>query len=154
MWCCYLTCDAGIYRVAQQQITDRNAIAQDVDRDMGDTLLPAIEVWAYVQSVPEDGLAIIGLGKRDAAFDSGLPTAVRHFRPGADDKPRVVPKEWVTTKLMDQHAYLEIPTGADLQVGDMLGFEISHPCLTFDKWRYLALVDANYNVLEAIPTFF
>jgi D-serine dehydratase len=151
---CYLTCDAGIYRVAQQQITDRNNVARDVDRDMGDTLLPAIEVWAYVQSVPEAGLAIIGLGKRDAAFDSGLPVAVRHFRPGAHDKPSVVPKEWVTTKLMDQHAYLHIPEGADLQVGDMLGFEISHPCLTFDKWRYLALVDADYNVLEAIPTFF
>ena len=55
---------------------------------------------------------------------------------------------------MDQHAYLQIPDNADLKVGDMLGFEISHPCLTFDKWRYLALVDAQYNVLEALPTFF
>jgi D-serine dehydratase len=36
----------------------------------------------------------------------------------------------------------------------MLGFDISHPCLTFDKWRYVALVDGQYNVLEAIPTYF
>ena len=151
---CYLTCDAGIYRLAQQQITDRNSIAQDVDGDLGDTLLPAIEIWAYVQSVPEPGLAIIGLGKRDAAFDAGLPVPVWHFRPGANDKPMVAPKEWTTTKLMDQHAYLQVPEDADLKVGDMLGFEISHPCLTFDKWRYLALVDAQYNVLEAIATFF
>ncbi len=151
---CYLTCDAGIYRVAQQQITERNHIAQDVDRDLGDTLLPALEVWAYVQSVPEPGLAIVGLGKRDAAFDSGLPVPVWHYRPGTQNGPKAVPTEWTTIKLMDQHAYLQIPESADLQVGDMLGFEISHPCLTFDKWRYLALVDADYNVLEAIPTFF
>lgn len=151
---CYLTCDAGIYREAQQHITHRNGIAREVDLSLGETLLPALEVWAYVQSVPEPTLAIIGLGKRDAAFDAGLPVPVRHFRPGAPGEPSTVPKDWTTTKLMDQHAYLQIPKGADLRVGDMLGFEISHPCLTFDKWRYLALVDAHYNVLDAIPTCF
>jgi D-serine dehydratase len=151
---CYLTSDAGIYREAQQQITGRNRIAQAVDRQLGDTLLPAIEVWAYVQSMPEAGLAIVGLGKRDAAFDSGLPTPVWHFRPGTQNKPKPVPERWSTTKLMDQHAYLQIPADADLKVGDMLGFEISHPCLTFDKWRYITLVDADYNVLAAIPTSF
>jgi D-serine dehydratase len=151
---CYLTCDAGIYREAQQRITSRNRIAQEVDRTMGNTLVSAIEVWAYVQSVPQAGLAIVGLGKRDAAFDSGLPVPIWHYRPGSHHKPIAVPKEWSTTKLMDQHAYLHFPDPADLKVGDMLGFDISHPCLTFDKWRYLALVDAQYNVLEAVPTFF
>ena len=151
---CYLTSDAGLYRVAQQQISRRNRTAQAVDGHLGETLLPALEVWAYVQSVPEPGLAIVGLGKRDAAFDAGLPTAIWHFRPGRSERPGVVPPEWITTKLMDQHAYLQIPEDADLQVGDMLGFAISHPCLTFDKWRYLALVDGHYNVLEAIQTFF
>jgi hypothetical protein len=29
--------------------------------------------------------------------------------------------------LMDQHAYLRIPAGADLKVGDMIAFDISHP---------------------------
>lgn len=151
---CYLTSDAGLYRVAQQQISSRNRIAQAVDRHLGETLLPALEVWAYVQSVPEPGLAIAGLGKRDAAFDAGLPVAVWHVRPGRDEKPGAVPPGWITSKLMDQHAYLQIPEDADLQVGDMLGFAISHPCLTFDKWRYLALVDGQYNVLEAIQTCF
>ena len=55
---------------------------------------------------------------------------------------------------MDQHLYLAMPHQADLHVGDMLAFEISHPCLTFDKWRYLTIVDAKYNLLETFPTFF
>jgi D-serine dehydratase len=150
---CYLTSDAGIYRVAQEQISERNGIARNVDGQLDGTLQSTMEVWAYVQSVPEPGLAIVGLGKRDAAFDAGLPMPVWHCRPGSD-KVTVAPQAWVTTKLMDQHAYLEIPADADLRVGDMLGFEISHPCLTFDKWRYLTVVDEQYNVLEAIPTFF
>jgi len=33
--------------------------------------------------------------------------------------------------MMDQHAYLRITEGDDLCVGDMIGFDISHPCLTF-----------------------
>jgi D-serine dehydratase len=151
---CYLTSDAGVYRVAQREITGRNGHAREVDEEVGGTLENALEVWAYVQSVPEPGLAIVGLGKRDAAFDSGLPVPVRQFRPGVHDKPIAAAQEWITTRLMDQHAFLEIPKDADLEVGDLLGFEISHPCLTFDKWRYLALVDAEYNVLEAIPTYF
>lgn len=151
---CYLTSDAGVYRAAQEQISRRNRIAQEVDRQLGGTLLPALEVWAYVQSLPEPGLAIVGLGKRDAAFDAGLPQPVWHFRPGQHRAPVAPPKVWTTTKLMDQHAFLQISDAGNLQVGDMLGFEISHPCLTFDKWRYVALVDDHYNVVEAIPTAF
>lgn len=151
---CYLTSDAGIYRVAQQEIGQRNSVAKEVDKQRGATLQSALEVWAYVQSVPEPGLAIVGMGKRDVAFDSGLPVAVWHFRPGVHQKPVRASSAWETTKLMDQHAYLQIPQDADIKVGDMLGFEISHPCLTFDKWRYVAMVDENYNVLEAVPTYF
>ncbi|WP_047498230.1 amino acid deaminase [Terriglobus sp. TAA 43] len=151
---CYLTSDAGIYRVAQQEIGQRNSIARAVDTDRGSTLQSALEVWAYVQSVPEPGLAIVGMGKRDVAFDSGLPVAVWHFRPGVHREPARASSAWETVKLMDQHAYLQVPQDADIKVGDMLGFEISHPCLTFDKWRYVAMVDESYNVLEAIPTYF
>lgn len=151
---CYLTCDAGMYRTAQQHITQRNSIARAVDEQLGGTLRSAMEVWAYVQSVPESGRAIVGLGKRDAAFDVGLPAPVWHFRPGLHTQPTAVPADWTTIKLMDQHAYLAIPETAGLRAGDMLGFEISHPCLTFDKWRYVTIVDAEYNVLKAIPTYF
>ena len=116
--------------------------------------MSAIEVWAHVQSVPEPGLAVVGLGKRDAAFDAGLPAPVLHFRPRSPEQLMAVPEDWTTTKLMDQHLYLEIPAHAGLFVGDMLAFEVSHPCLTFDKWRYVMLVDENYELLGALPTFF
>jgi D-serine dehydratase len=36
----------------------------------------------------------------------------------------------------------------------MLAFDISHPCLTFDKWRQLLVVDDRYRVTEVIETFF
>ena len=75
---CYLTHDVGIYRKAQEQIQQRNSVAAR----MGAGLLPALQLWAYVQSVPEPESAIVALGKRDAAFDAGLPTPALHFRPG------------------------------------------------------------------------
>ena len=38
------------------------------------------------------------------------------------------------------------------QVGDKVGLGISHPCTTFDKWRWMAVVDRNYDVVDAIVT--
>jgi D-serine dehydratase len=146
---CYLTHDVGIYREAQQQIRVRNPVA----RNMDSSLVPALQLWAYVQSVPEPHKAILGLGKRDAAFDAGLPAPGLHHRPG-QAAPRAAPDTWKLTKMMDQHAYLEIPDGADIRVGDMIGLDISHPCLTFDKWRYLAVLDSSYNVMGVVETFF
>jgi D-serine dehydratase len=55
---------------------------------------------------------------------------------------------------MDQHAFLQIGEGDDIKVGDMIGFDISHPCLTFDRWRYLPVLDAGYNVIDVVETFF
>jgi D-serine dehydratase len=57
-------------------------------------------------------------------------------------------------RIMDQHAFLEINSGDDLHVGDMIAFDISHPCLTFDKWRYPAVVDSSYCVIDILETFF
>jgi D-serine dehydratase len=146
---CYLTHDAGIYREAQRQIMQRNSIA----RAMPPGLLPALQLWAYVQSVPEKDLAIITLGKRDAAFDAGLPLPALHFRPG-QDRPVSAPGEWKLTKIMDQHAYLQISENCGVRVGDMIGFDISHPCLTFDKWHYLPVLDSRYQVIDVVETFF
>lgn len=146
---CYLTHDVGIYREAQQEILKRNPIA----REMHSSLQPALQLWAYVQSVPEKERAIVALGKRDAAFDAGLPTPVLHYRPGTA-APVAVPSGWQLTKMMDQHAYLQIAEGDDIRVGDMLGFDISHPCLTFDKWRSLPVLNSNYEVIDIVQTFF
>jgi D-serine dehydratase len=116
-------------------------------------LIPALQVWAYVQSIPEDDKAIIGMGKRDAAFDSGLPVPALHYRPGSA-LPNTTPSHWETTKMMDQHAYLKITTGDDLRVGDMIAFDICHPCLTFDKWRTLPVLNSAYDVVDIVQTFF
>ncbi|RQU64644.1 amino acid deaminase [Burkholderia cenocepacia] len=149
---CYLTHDVGIYKKAQTDVFARNPIA----RSMGEGLLPALQLWAYVQSVPEADRAIVALGKRDAAFDAGLPEPARHFRPGRDTAPRdvVAAEGWAVTGMMDQHAYLQIPPGADVKVGDMVAFDISHPCLTFDKWRQVLVLDPQFRVTEVVETFF
>jgi len=148
---CYLTHDVGIYKKAQNEIFARNPIA----KKMGQGLKPALQLWAYVQSIPEPDRAIIGLGKRDSAFDAGMPEPAKHYRPGTD-APRDVSADdgWEIFGLMDQHAYLRIKPGDDVKVGDMIAFDISHPCLTFDKWRQILVVDPKYRVTEVIETFF
>jgi D-serine dehydratase len=146
---CYLTHDVGAYREAQTRILQNNPIAHK----MNSGLMPALHVWAYVQSIPEAEKAIIGMGKRDAAFDSGLPVPALHYRPGSPT-PLDAPAHWVVTKMMDQHAFLQIRSGDDICVGDMIGFDICHPCLTFDKWRTLPVLNADYQVVDIIQTFF
>ena len=58
------------------------------------------------------------------------------------------------TGLNDQHAYLELPAASPLKVGDLVGFGISHPCTTFDKWQLIYVVDDDYRIVDAIRTFF
>lgn len=146
---CYLTHDVGSYRRAQARILAGNSVAQRMNAG----LLPALQVWAYVQSIPEAQKAIIAMGKRDAAFDSGLPFPAQHFRPGSA-APQPAATHWSLTKMMDQHAYMRIEPGDDLRVGDMIGFDICHPCLTFDKWRTIPIVDAQFQVVDLVQTFF
>jgi len=146
---CYLTHDAGFYREAHAKILERNPVA----REMLQSLQPALQVWAYVQSVPEETRAVIGIGKRDASFDLGLPMPAVHFRPG-ETRPKPAPSHWKLTKMMDQHAYLDIATGDDVRVGDMIAFDISHPCLTFDRWRIIHVIDSEYRVADIVQTFF
>lgn len=151
---CYLSHDVGVYRSAAERINAHNPVAQKMEPG----LLPALQVWAYVQSLPEPGRAIIALGKRDAAFDAGLPTPALHYRPGrvrpGQNAPSAAPQAWKLTAMMDQHAFMQIADGDDIQVGDMIAFDISHPCLTFDKWRQVLLVDEQYRVTDVAETFF
>ena len=146
---CYLTHDAGSYRRAQERILAHNPIAQR----MHSGLIPALQVWAYVQSIPEKETAIVTLGKRDAAFDSGLPMPALHYRPG-DALPNSAAPHWTLTRMMDQHAFLQISPGDNIRIGDMIGFDISHPCLTFDNWRAIPILDASYRVIEIVQTYF
>lgn len=113
-------------------------------------LTPALEMWAQVLSAPEPGLAIAGMGKRDAPFDEGLPvvTGVRR-----DD--RVEPLTGPTvTRLNDHHTYLSVPPGVSLTPGDLVRFGISHPCTAFDKWRDIPVVDDELHVVDVLHTYF
>ncbi|MBV7255303.1 amino acid deaminase [Pacificimonas sp. WHA3] len=147
---CYLTHDSGFYTRAFARICARDGHAPKI----AGALEPALEVWAYVQSIPEPGLAIATMGRRDVSFDMDLPVPLKHFRPREHVHPVDVPEGLNVTGLNDQHAYLNVPDGAELAVGDMLGFGVSHPCTTFDKWKYLFVVDDDYVVTDAIRTFF
>jgi D-serine dehydratase len=147
---CYLTHDSLMFTAAFNQMKLRSpAIAA-----LGEGLRPVIEVWAYVQSRPEAQLIIAGLGKRDVSHDD-MPVPLAWFRPGGGAaRPSAMPPGYRITRLDDQHGYLEIPRDSPLVVGDMVGFGISHPCLTFDKWRVLHLANADYTILDTVRTYF
>jgi D-serine dehydratase len=127
---CYVTHDSGLYERASPIAT---------------ALRAALEIWGAVVSRPEPDLAIVNVGKRDAPYDAGLPVPRR----GADGTELT---GWATIELNDQHAFLH--GGAGLEVGDLVGFGISHPCTAFDKWRVIPVVDDELRVVDAIRTFF
>lgn len=116
-----------------------------------DRMRPALELLAAVLSRPEPGLAIVGFGKRDAPYDVRLPIPAWLRRA---EKTEPFPSGAAVTALNDQHAFVSLPAGADVRVGDVAGFDISHPCTTFDKWRLIPLVDDAYAVVGGIMTFF
>jgi len=144
---CYLTNDHGHYFDLTRELDEREG--------SGPGLRPALEVWSMVLSRPEPTLAILGMGKRDASYDIDLPRVLVRHRPGTGE-PVALADGWRIEKMNDQHAYLRLPEAeaAALQVGDLIGCGISHPCTTFDKWSVLLLVDDAYNVQGAVNTFF
>ena len=86
----------------------------------------------------------------------GAPAVIyvhpRELDPGG---PRVpLDSAFRIARLNDQHAYMEVPADVDVRVGDLVGCGISHPCTTFDKWRWMPIVDDGYAVTGAIVTFF
>lgn len=145
---CYITHDSGMYTHAFEYLRQR---APTLFADGGPE--PALEVWSYVQSRPEPGRAIVMLGKRDVSYDD-MPVAERWFRPGSDAEPAALSPGHKVRALNDQHGYLDLPDDSPLSVGDMVAFGISHPCLTFDKWRVLYVVDDNHDVIGAVRTYF
>ena len=108
-----------------------------------------------MQSCPEPGLAILAVGRRDLSYDLEMPIPLSSVNaPGAAPVP--APADWKVTALNDQHAYLRGsgPELAALKVGDLVALGISHPCTTFDKWRWMPVVDENYTVCDALVTCF
>ncbi|MBP1817731.1 alanine racemase [Mycobacterium sp. OAE908] len=122
----YLTHDDGLYARTSPLRT---------------TLQPALQVWAQVMSRPEPGLALLTMGRRDVSFDQDLPMPL-----GLADSE--------VTKLNDQHAYLRLGGDDGVEVGDWLGFGVSHPCTVFDKWQLIPELDADDRVVGLIRTYF
>lgn len=143
---CYITHDHGNYARFLLQLEQREGLAS--------SLRPALEVWAMVQSVPEPGLALLTCGRRDISYDLELPIPQHHAARG-ERQANAVPADWKISALNDQHAYLRFdPAGLVPAVGDRVGLGISHPCTTFDKWRWLALVEDDGAITGAVSTRF
>ena len=141
---CYVVHDHRSYRDAMVEVKARHP-------ELEGELEPALAVFAHVQSLPEPGLAVVAMGKRDISVDPDLPIPLQLHRPGEPARPLT---GCSVRKVMDQHTMMVIPEHTDLRIGDIVSFGASHPCLTFDKWRQVLRVDGDLNVLEVMPTFF
>ena len=146
---CYLTHDHVHYRKMLKCVGERLQLRE--------TLRPALEVISSVQSCPEAGLALLTMGKRDVSYDMDLPVAIWRAKLG-DKVVSGVPSHWEITALNDQHAYLKFnpatPTLEHPHVGQIIGSGISHPCTTFDKWRWMPIVNDHYLAINAISICF
>jgi D-serine dehydratase len=146
---CYVTHDHGMYERKQSA-----ALLRAGDRERIPRFVPALELWSYVQSIPEEGRAFLTFGKRDCSHDADLPIPL--FSLSAGDKIGLA-REMRNTRvsnLNDQHAYLDLSGDEKLEIGDLVCCGISHPCTAFDKWRVIPVVNDDYEVVDLYRTFF
>ncbi|WP_240630215.1 alanine racemase [Specibacter cremeus] len=112
-------------------------------------LIPALTVRAVVVSAPEDGLVVVGAGKRDLPYDAGLPTLLSACT--ADGAAKAGARATVHT-LFDHHAVLLEAQG--LGVTDIVELGISHPCSAFDRWPEYLVTDTRDHVADVWHTDF
>lgn len=148
---CYITHDSIAFKRAFRRMYERSPDAAAVDVQRPEA---ALLVWAAIQSMPEPGLALATIGKRDISHDWELPVPLHWIRAGEVQIRQQMPAGCEVLRLNDQHAYLRVPEDSGLRVGDIVGFGVSHVCTTFDKWRCLFTVDDDLRVTGAIRTFF
>ncbi|TGJ94528.1 hypothetical protein DLJ96_19210 [Actinotalea fermentans ATCC 43279 = JCM 9966 = DSM 3133] len=130
----------------------------------GEPMHAAAVVWGQVLSVPEPGLVLCGVGRRDVSYDIDLPTAL--WLRTLDENGGLRPAQDLAgarvTGLNDQHLYLMVdptpagsaPVTTQIRPGDVVGFGISHPCTLFDKWRVAAVVGDDDQVVDIVGTEF
>ena len=148
---CYLTHDHVQYHHHLSLVGQRLGLDH--------TLRPALEVISLVQSVPEPGLALLTMGKRDVSHDLDLPVPLWRAQARCEsNQTKPCPTDWRIVALNDQHAHLrfdpQTPQAEHPRVGELVGCGISHPCTTFDKWRWMPVVDDRYHVVDAISIHF
>ncbi|HKN56101.1 MAG TPA: amino acid deaminase, partial [Amycolatopsis sp.] len=141
----YVTHDDGFYREISP-LGDHPRISDAAP------FRPAMRAWAQVTSKPSDDLALLTLGKRDASFDEGMP------EPQLRRPPRGRAEQLdghTVTKLNDQHAFLALPPGSPVEVGDWIALGLSHPCTVFDKWPLLPVTASDgETVVGFVRTWF
>jgi D-serine deaminase-like pyridoxal phosphate-dependent protein len=137
---CYVTHDHGLYH-------DISPFERSRD---GYTLQPALRVFAPVLSRPERGTLVIGAGRRDVSSDGALPVVLAAQR---GERPLDV-SGIESQRLFDQHLVAAAADGCELQPGDEVELGISHPCTTFDKWRWIPVVDDDDRISDVLRTFF
>lgn len=115
-------------------------------------LRPAFRLWTQVVSRPSPTQAFVNAGKRDIAYDLGLPE-VELVRDPLDGTERPAPGVRVV-KLSDQHTWLETDCAEDLNVGDWVALGMSHPCTIFEKWPLIPVVESDGTVTDYVRTFF
>jgi D-serine dehydratase len=138
---CYLTHDHGIYR--------RTSPFDGRGTPTGPRLQSALELLASVLSRPEPTLVIMGFGRRDVPFDDQLPVVLGRY---GQDRRRSEVRVVQVTKLNDQHAFLEVPEGLQVDLGEVWSFGISHPCGAFDRWPAIPLVDDGHQITGVVTT--
>ena len=142
----YLTHDDGLYRkMSPFGRNHRLAGAEEPFR-------PAMRIWGQVVSRPDPDLALLTMGRRDVAFDQHLPEPQVVRAEDGSVQP-LAPGSCEVTSLADQHAFLRVEPGAGPQIGDWVGFGLSHPCTAFDKWTLIPVVDGD-EVVDLVRTFF
>jgi D-serine dehydratase len=142
----YVSHDAGRHR-RLSPLDGRRAEGESL------RLREALTLWGSVLSVPADGRAIVGVGKRDAPFDVEFPVPQRLYRAGLRDAAADLATARVV-KLMDQHALVDLGPGQRVAPGDIMSFGVCHPCAAFDRWRFLPLIDAAGTVVDGVLTGF
>ncbi|MCJ8056425.1 alanine racemase [Shinella curvata] len=144
--------DHGVYERGLAGLDARNGFRVGADIwSASKKFTPALRVWAEVLSLPEPGLAICGMGMRDVAIDQDLPRPLALYRGGAllgDFSTASV------LRLNDQHAFVTVPADADVAIGDVVEFGISHPCTCLDRHAILYGLAPDHTVTAAFLTSF
>ncbi|KQY00475.1 amino acid deaminase [Rhizobium sp. Root73] len=144
--------DHGIYERGLAGLDAREGFRIGADtRSASQEFKPALRVWAEVLSLPEPGLAICGIGLRDVAIDQGPPRPLAFYRDGA---PLADIAAATVLRLNDQHAFVAIPAGTDVAIGDVVEFGISHPCTCLDRHAILYGLASDHMVTTAYLTSF
>lgn len=124
----------------------------------GPDFVPAAHIWSRVLSLPQPGLALLDVGKRDVPYDMDLPVILEVRRGPKGNGASVLGVVSTITGLDDQHAYVSFDTDNPLEVGDVIKLGLSHPCTVFDKWRSLLLLEDDEHsqpiVRGALRTYF